>query len=135
MEKQAIEIIKDLFISLLIVICIIIILSFVFYDKIALGKVIPEVDEYVLSNEMQDALENTELENTQEVIINYYIDAGDLKKYETTKEYDKGKSNPFATEEIFNNVVGGNETDGNNTSSPTNNSNASNNFYEDDVTK
>lgn len=135
MEKQAIEIIKDLFISLLIVICIIIILSFVFYDKIALGKVIPEVDEYVLSNEMQDALENTELENTQEVIINYYIDAGDLKKYETTKEYDKGKSNPFATEEIFNNVVGGNETDGNNTSSPTNNSNASNNFYEDDGTK
>ena len=96
MKGQTIEIIKDLIVSLLIVVCIGVILSMVFYDDIALGKVVPEVEEYTLSAEMQNELEYTELDDAEEVIINYYIDASDLKKYEKTNEYVKGKSNPFA---------------------------------------
>lgn len=135
MERPALEIIKDIFISLLIVAAIVIILSIVFYDDISLGRVISEAEEYVLTNEMQKELENSELEDVQEIIVNYYIDASDLKKYEDTKEYDKGKSNPFAAAEISDNSTD-NSIDGSNNSSSTNGTdNSSGNFYEDEGIK
>ena len=133
MKGQTIEIIKDLIISFLIVVCIGIILSMVFYDDIALGKVVPEVEEYTLSAEMQNNLENTELDDAEEVIINYYIDASDLKKYEKTNEYVKGKSNPFA--EVSSSVIENNTTTGNNNTASDKNNTGNGGFYEDDGTK
>ena len=134
MKKPGIEIIKDTFISLLIVVCIAIVLSIVFYDDISLGKVIPEAENYVLTDEMQKELEDSELEDAQEVIVNYYIDASDLKKYEKTNEYDKGKSNPFGVAEISDGTD--NTVDGENSSSSSNDSNTgSGNFYEDEGIK
>jgi len=135
MKGQAIEIIKDLIVSLLIIVSIVIILSLVFYDDIALGKVVPQAEDYTLSAEMQNELEYTELDDAEEVIINYYIDASDLKKYEKTNEYVKGKSNPFA--EVSDSETENNTTTGdNNTSSDTNeNNNGNGGFYEDDGTK
>lgn len=132
--KQTLEIIKDLVISILIVACIGIILAIVFYDKIALAKVIPEVDEYVLPSEMQNELKNTDFNSTQKVIVNYYIDASDLKKYEKTNEYVKGKSNPFAEiTESTNDNVDEEENPGSNQNS--NNGNDSEGFYENDGSK
>jgi len=130
MKGHTVEIIKDLIVSLLIVVCIGIILSIVFYDDIALGKVIPEAEAYTLSSEMQNELEYGELDNTEEVIINYYIDASDLKKYEKDNKYIKGKSNPFA--EVSDLEQENNTTGNNNTSSDKNNNGG---FYEDDGTK
>lgn len=131
MKNYVIEVIKDLIISVLIIICIIVILSIVFYDKISLSKVIPEAEEYFLTEEMEQEIEDTDLEEAQEVIVNYYIDATDLKKYEKTNEYNKGKSNPFAAEsydagETTNTVDGS-------ASNSTNNTN--NNFYNDEGIK
>lgn len=133
--RQWIEIIKDFIISLLIIVCIGVIFSIIFYDEISIGKVIPEAEQYVLTNKMQKDLENTKLDDAEEVIINYYIDASDLKKYEKTNEYIKGKSNPFA--EISENEIGNNAITGDNTgsSSDTNNNNAQGGFYEDDGSK
>lgn len=127
---KALEIIKDLFISILIVACLIFVLGVVFYDKISLGKVIPESQDYELSKEMQEELKETNLDNSQEVIVNYYIKATDLNKYEKTNEYVKGKSNPFAAESTDpdNTISGDNNTSDNNNSS-------SEGFYEDDGTK
>ena len=134
MKGQIIEIIKDLIVSLLIVVCIGIILSIVFYDDIALGKVIPEAEEYNLTAEMQNELEYSKLDDAEEIIINYYIDASDLKKYEKTNEYVKGKSNPFA--EVSSSDIENNNTTGdNNTLSNTNINNGNSGFYEDDGTK
>ena len=98
MKKVAIETIKDLIIGILLVVCIVIILLIIFYEKIALSKIIPESEEYVLSEEMEEEIKNSNIEELEETVINYYIDAKDLKKYEKTKEYDKGKANPFAVE-------------------------------------
>lgn len=95
MKNYVTEIIKDIIMGILIVTCIVIILSIVLYDKIALTRVIPEAEEYFLTEEMEQEVEESNLEETQEVIINYYIDAADLKKYEKTNEYIKGKNNPF----------------------------------------
>ena len=80
MKKYGIDLIKDFIISILIVVCICIILSIVFYDKISLTKVIPQSDEYFLTEEMENEIQESNLQNTQEIIVNYYIDAADLKK-------------------------------------------------------
>ena len=53
MKKFNLNLIKDLIISILIVACIVLILSVVLYDKISLSKVIPEAEEYTLTNEME----------------------------------------------------------------------------------
>jgi len=135
--KDIIEIITEFFISILIVACIIVLLSILFYDKISLSKVIPESEEYLISEEIQKELQETNIDMAEEVVVNYYIDAGDLKKYEKTNEYVKGKSNPFAEastspSEGENDIINSN----NNSSSIENsNKNESTNFYEDDGTK
>lgn len=126
MKKTIIEIIKDLIISILFVACIVIILSIVFYDRISLSKIVPESEEYVLPEDMEYEIENSNIEEVEEVVINYYIDAKDLKKYEKTKEYDKGKANPFAIES---------SSTENNISSSNNIQGGDSGFYVDDGTK
>jgi len=134
MRSQSMEIIKDLITSILVVLCIALVLSVVFYDKIALSTVVPEGEEYLLSEQMKKDLENTGLDNAQKVIVNYHIDASDLKKYEKNNEYLQGKSHPFA-EVIITDTENSidNSTSGENTS--TGNNNSTGNFWEDDGTK
>lgn len=135
--KQSLEIIKDLFISVLFVACIVLILCVLFYDKTSLSKVIPESEEFLISNEMEQDLAQGDLDASKEVVVNYYIDASDLKKYEKTNEYIKGKSNPFAavvdTEDNTDedeNVAEGDKNQSSNT-----NNGSQGGFYEDDGMK
>lgn len=133
MKKINTDLIKDIFISILIVICIALIISVIFYDKISITKVVPESEQYQLSEEMQEGLNDSYTEDSKEIVTTYYIDAADLKKYEQTKEYNKGKKNPFAveSEDIQDaNLINNNNIDSNDTSSTN-----STNFYEDDGTK
>lgn len=118
-------IIKDVFISILIIACIVIILSIIFYDKIAITRVIPESEEYFLTEEMQEEIEDSKIEEAQETVTTYYIDASDLRKYEKTNEYTKGKSNPFTMSSEYSGNV--------NSNSSSNSSNKG--FYDDDGTK
>lgn len=132
MKSDNFSIIKDIIISILIVVTILLIISIIFYDKISLSKVIPEAEEYILSDEMQKDLEEGKEEETKQIVTTYYIDAADLKKYEKNKEYNKGKKNPFA--EVS--TSGGTSTNGNNTTPSENNDSKNNeNFYDDDGTK
>lgn len=124
------DIIKDVITSVLVIICIIAVLAVIFYDQIPLSKVVPEAEEYKLSAKMQEELTDTDLEEVEEVIVSYQLDASDLKKYENNNEYDGGKSNPFAKYEASSDS---NNITNNNSSSNTNNN--SQNFYEDDGTK
>lgn len=137
MNAKIIEVIKDLFLSILIVACISGIVLVIFYDKISLGKLVPEAEEYILSEQMQSELKNVE-EDTEEIIVNYQLDSSDLKKYEKDKEYIKGKSNPFAkidkNTEILENNVSNNTNIGNNNTNIENGT-ASGNFYPDYGTK
>ena len=135
MKNEKFSIIKDIIISILIVVTILLIISIIFYDKISLSKVIPEAEEYTLSDEMQKDLDEGKEEETKQIVTTYYIDAVDLKNYEKNKEYNKGKKNSFAELSTSN----GTSTSENNTSSSENNSNNNNknneNFYDDDGTK
>lgn len=136
MKKLNTDLIKDFIVSILIVACIILIFSVIFYDKISLSKVIPKSEEYSLSDEMQEDIDESLSEEGTEIVTTYYIDAADLKQYERTKEYNKGKKNPFAMESSsvtnkVNNTTNTDNTDKNNETSASN----STNFYEDDGTK
>lgn len=135
MKNEKFSIIKDIIISILIVVTILLIISIIFYDKISLSKVIPEAEEYTLSDEMQKDLDEGKEEETKQIVTTYYIDAVDLKNYEKSKEYNKGKKNPFAELSTSN----GTSTNENNTTSSENNSNNNDqnneNFYDDDGTK
>ena len=130
MKKINTDLIKDFIISSLIIVCIVLIFSIFFYDKVSLSKVIPESEDYDLSDEMQEDIDKTLSEDGTEIITTYYIDAADLKQYEKTKEYNKGKKNPFAAESS-------DVTTGVNNSSNSDDTSDSNstNFYEDDGTK
>ena len=130
---KTITIVKDLIISILIIVCIFIILAVIFYDKISISKIIPESQEYLLTEEMQKGIDDENLQQVEEVITEYYIDATDLKKYEKTNEYNKGKKNPFALESTgTDNSINKNNS---NNDSNTLSKNESENFYEDDGTK
>ena len=129
MKGTITEIIKDLFISILLIVCIVIILSLIFYDKIAISRVIPQAEEYLLTEEMSEEIEKNDFEEAEEVIINYYIDNADLKKYEKTNEYVKGKNNPFAATSDYT----GNGNLSNTISSDSNTSNGG--FYKDEGIK
>ena len=128
MDKINTSLIKDIIISLLIVICIVLIFSVIFYDDISVSKVIPESQEYELTEEMQQELEETYYDEATEVVVTYSMDSSDLKRYEKVKEYNSGKQNPFAEESI--------EADNSNTGdTDSEDTNESTNFYEDDGTK
>ena len=132
------DILKDIGISFLIVIAIILLIMIVFYNKISIGRVIPKAEEYTLSEELANELEQESEDEDSEIIKTYELEASDLKKYEKTNEYNKGKKNPFSAESSATT----NSTTGNNTTSSTNeqndtveNTSSSTNFYDDDGTK
>lgn len=127
------DLIKNIGIEILIIIAMILFLIIVCYNKISIGRLIPTVERYQLSDEMESELESEQTEESPEIIITYELDASDLKKYEKTKEYNRGKKNPFAAEEVSTNntITEEKETAALNGSTSSTNTN----FYEDDGTK
>ena len=88
---------KEIIIILLLIFAIILLLGILFYDYMPTSKIVPsKVEEYALSPEIQEDL-GKELNNvdSEEIIKTYTLDATDLELYERTKEYNKGKVNPF----------------------------------------
>lgn len=127
------ELIKNIGIEILIIIAIILFLMIICYNKISIGRVIPTVEQYQLSDEIKSELESEQTEENSEIITTYELDASDLKKYEKTKEYNKGKKNPFAAEETSTSNTSTEEKGTSETNESTSSTNT--NFYEDDGTK
>jgi len=96
---KGISVIKDFIVSILIVVVILLLICTIFYEDISLSKVISESEEYMLSEEMKKEIKDEKLEDMEEVVVEYKIDAYDMAKYEKNNEYTKGKRNPFSTDE------------------------------------
>ena len=135
------EIIKNITISILVVIAIMLLIITFSYNKISLSRVVPKVELYQLDDEIKQEVEQEEENEQTEIVTTYELDATDLNYYEKTKEYDKGKKNPFAPEPTENSSSSGNQSEGGNSSSSdddngeTEKKSSSTNFYEDDGTK
>lgn len=90
------SIIKEIIIVLLLLVAIVLALGVLFYDYIPTNKTVPSVPEYTTSETIKNEIEDEIIED-QEVLVTYEITSQDLKTYEKTKDYKKGKANPFST--------------------------------------
>ena len=119
------NLIKDIIISFLIIIAIILLIIVICYDKVSIGKVIPKIEEYKLSDDIKNEIDIESADNQTEIVTTYQIDSSDLKQYEKTKEYNKGKRDPFAPDS----GAAENEASEENKSSENNTNNSSSGFY------
>ncbi|MCI8482380.1 MAG: hypothetical protein HFJ27_04865 [Clostridia bacterium] len=88
---------KEIIIILLLILAIVLILGVFFYDYIPMNKVVPKIEPYEAPNNIKEELQEIvqEEQNTMQPIV-YEINDKDLNIYEKTKDYQKGKVNPFA---------------------------------------
>ena len=126
---------KEIIIILLLVLAILLVLGVFLYDYIPMNKVVPKIEQYETPNNIKEELEES-IQDEQNIMtpIVYEINNSDLKQYEKTKDYDKGKVNPFADSTITNVIDENGSTDNTNTTnnatnnySNSNNSSATNN--------
>lgn len=99
-------ILKEIVLVVLVLAIIVLLLGIFFYDDIPSMKVIPSVIAYQtpdnVKNELADSIVATGTENT---VASYSIDGKDLSVYEQSKDYAKGKVNPFASTDTSSQVV------------------------------
>lgn len=112
-------ILKETGIVLLLLVAITLVLGIIFYDYIPNGKTIPaKVEKYAFPEDVKEELNDSMKNLEQNIVRTYYIDSQDLSLYESTKEYDKGKANPFAeAKTTVANTTNTNSSNGTNTSS------------------
>lgn len=117
------SIIKELIIVLLLLLAIVLVLGIFLYDYIPTTKVVPKVEQYQRTNNIQKELSSEEEENEDfyQTSMVYEIDGTDLKNYEKTKDYQKGKVNPFSEDATKDTSNNGNTTTNNSNSNNTNN--------------
>lgn len=113
------NVIKEIFIMLLLCIAIALILAVVFYDYNPINKEVPQTITYQFPNELSDVKEDLDTpltNNEDQVIRTYEVTEEDLNRAKKTN-YDAGKANPFMA--YSDNTT----TDGNTTNSTGNTTN------------
>lgn len=102
------KVFKEIVIILLLILAILLVLGVFLYDYIPMNKVVPKIEQYEAPNDVKQELQQSieEEQNTMTPIV-YEINNSDLNLYERTKDYDKGKVNPFGNTTV---EAGGNTT-------------------------
>lgn len=116
-------IIREIIISLLLCLAIILVLGVLLYKFVPNNKAMPEKVSYVTPENIKEELSSTEGVNENDVILTYEVDATDLDNYQKIKDYKPGKTNPFSSYVVDET----NTSDENTTSSDNNNSQNNNN--------
>lgn len=112
--------IKEIIIVLLLVLAILLVLGIFLYDYIPMNKVVPKIEQYEVPNSIKEELEEiVDDTNTTMTPIVREINNNDLKIYEKSKDYQKGKVNPFA-DTLSNTVTGNTAVNGNDTTTKPN---------------
>lgn len=121
--------IKELFIVILILAAIFLVLGVFLYDYIPTNKIVPKIEQYQAPNNIKQELEDyISEEEEQKTQIVYEIDGTDLKNYEKTKDYQKGKVNPFGQDTTGSGTENNNDNPNNNTNdNPNKNTNSTTN--------
>lgn len=88
------NIFKELIITLLLILAIILVLGVLFYEYIPSNKVVPEKVAYTTPENVAQEI-SSEVTETQPVNITYRLDNVDLQHAKKTGDYDAGKKNPF----------------------------------------
>lgn len=92
------NIIKEIMITLLLCIAILLVLSILFYDYNPINKVVPNKIAYSAPENIKNELEEENVQNTISVQnVTYTIEGSDLNIYKKSNSYNPSKVNPFAT--------------------------------------
>ena len=116
-------VIKEIFIFLLLLLVIALVLGIMFYDYIPNNKTVPTALK-------QEELNETMSRSSENIVKTYYIDSSDLSAYASTKDYNKGKVNPFedyTSENTTNNTTNNTNTSSNTSTTNTKNTNTTGN--------
>lgn len=118
-------VLKEIIITLILCIAILLVLGILFYDYNPLNKIVPSKIAYETPENIKNDLQENEVKDVLEGGINivYSIDSTDLNIYRRNKSYVAGKANPFSALEDTNVSENGQVTNKNNNTS----SNATNN--------
>lgn len=126
------SIVKELIIILLLILAIVLVLGVFLYDYIPTSKIIPKTEAYQMPNNIKEELDATISDDEkQKTQIVYEINGNDLKKDEKSKDYQKGKVNPFSQDTIGSS----NNTSNGTTNKGSTNSNSVGNYLPDTGTK
>lgn len=119
---------KEFILVLLLILAILLVLGIFFYDYIPMNKVVPKIEQYEPPKNVKEELEENIEEKEEMTPIVREINGSDLNLYEKTKDYQKGKVNPFAdTSSGATNTGNTNTQNGNNTNKDNNSNNNSDN--------
>ena len=119
------SIIKELIITILLCVAIILILSILFYDYNPVTKVVPSKVAYTTPENIKNEIAEADVSNIITIENKIYtIEGSDLNIYKKSNSYNPGKANPFA--DTASSVVDtstnttGNTTGGNKSTNQTN---------------
>lgn len=90
---------KELMITVLLCIALVLILAVIFYDYIPINKAIPEPVDYTMPeslSEVKEELKNAVQDEEEKIIVTYEIDDSDLSGYKKQGSYKEGKVDPFS---------------------------------------
>lgn len=92
------SVLKEIIITLLLCIAILLILGIIFYDYNPLSKIVPNKVAYETPEEVKNELDGQEVKDVLESGVNivYSIDGLDLNIDRKNNSYVSGKLNPFA---------------------------------------
>ena len=92
-------VVKQVIITLLLCLAILLILAVLLYAYVPNNKVIPEKVSYTAPEDVKEVLDETVSEDSQ-VILTYEVNSSDLTNAERINDYNPGKVNPFSSYEI-----------------------------------
>ena len=92
------SVLKEIGVSLLLFIAVVLVLSIIFYDYNPINKIIPNRVAYSTPESVQNEV-SEDVTELDEKSLTYTIDGSDLDKYKKDKSYVAGKMNPFLAEE------------------------------------
>lgn len=119
------KVIKELIISLLLCLAIILLLGILLYEYVPMAKTLPNPVSYRTPDNVKEELAQSENIDKEEIIMTYEVDSNDLNNYKRIRDYKPGKADPFSTYETTENKTNeGNTTAGENGNSNANNSNS-----------
>ena len=90
-------IIKEIIITLLLILAAILVLMVLFYNYIPNNKIIPKTVSYTTPANVKEEIASSQEAEQSEIVMTYEIDSSDLSNYKRTQDYVVGRKNPFSS--------------------------------------
>ena len=129
------SLVKEIILSLVSCLVVLIALSIGFYRFIPNNKVIPETVSYQASEEIKNELNSEVEKNSESIVKTYEITNNDMENYNAKKEYVPGKKNPFAPVDTSSDTDSTDDDASSVITTPGGNSNSSGSLFEKPGTK